>query len=312
MAKTYLQIVNEAVDEAKVSVDALTSVNFASPPRTQLYDRFKRWVNLAYQELLQDRKDWHFRTERANVNIWPRLHLSGLSYVPAIGDVLEGASSGVRFTVKAVHAHEDVEVDTTVEHTVSVDFAVPSERANLILRENINRVSPSPSSAVGYLKAWGRYDFRSLVTQLEKVNIDTVMFHDLDGFSRKVIPLTTSQWPVDYSMYPWNGDYPLYMAESSQGSYDLYPMPMGECRLSFDFTRSIPTMVNYNDVPLGLPEEYHEYLVWKAVEEFADFDGNGKLYTRARKRTEKYRNYMERDEMPAINVAGWNGAIKRG
>lgn len=317
-SKTFIQIVNEAVDEAKVSVDPLTSGNFASPPRTQMYDRFKRWVNVAYRELLMDRKEWQFRNERATVSVWPRLHLSGLTYVPSVGDVLETDSSGVRFTVKAVHSHEDVEQDTTVEHTVSVEFAVPEQRSNLILRENINRISPTAATNVGYVKGWGTYDFRPMVPYLESININSVTLHQTvanattsGAQAYPVTPVTREQWLPEYDSYPWNGEFPNYIVQTSQGTYDLYPRPDGEYLLSFDFTRTIPTLVNHDDTPFGLPEEYHEYLVWKAVEEYADYDGNPKLFARARKHTEKYRNYLERDQMPEINIKGW-GVVKSG
>src|SRR6476620_6324257 len=126
-----MELVNNAVIESKVTLDVLTSANFATPPRTVMYNNFKRWVNMAYRELMMKRKEWYFRNERATVSVMPRLHLAGLNYIPSVNDVLEGVSSGVRFTVKAVHAHEDVEQDSTVEYTVSVSFADGSTPENL-------------------------------------------------------------------------------------------------------------------------------------------------------------------------------------
>ena len=318
-SKTFLELVNEAVDEAKISVDPLTSANFASPPRTSMYARIKRWVNVAYRELLMDRKEWQFRKERATLSIEPRLHLAGVTVAPIVGNVLKGESSEVEFTVTGVYTHEDIERDSDTEYTVSVSFSDTYDPSNLVVREDIVAVSSIPGWT-GYLKGWGHYSFREQVTSLESIDPDTVMVREIveapetedDLRFTKVNYLTREQWLPEWELYPFTGERPMYITETNQGTYDVYPKPNGECLLTFEFTRTIPTLTNYDDTPEGIPEEYHDYLVWKAVEEYADFDGNPKLFARARKHTERYRNYLERDYMPDIGIKGWDGVIKRG
>lgn len=301
MSKTFLELVNEAIDESKVSLDALTSSNFASPPRTVMYARFKRWVNNAYKELFLARNEWYFRKERATLTVWPRLHLAGLSAIPAVGNVLVGDSSGVTFTIKEVHTFEDVEVATDEERTFSVDFDDDSDPSNLILRETFT--NSTTSVAAGYLKGWGRYDFRSDVTQLDTIDPDSVRVFNYPGdessLSTAGYPVSYipwDKWDMGYELSPWGGDYPLYITETPQGTYDFYPKPPDRLVLAFDFSRKIPQMSAYNDIPSGLPEEYHDYLIWKAVEEYADFDNNPRLYSRAQKKTRDYWNWMDRDQ----------------
>lgn len=304
-SKTFLEMVNEAVDESKVSLDPLTSANFANPPRSAMYNRFKRWVNMAYRELMLRRKEFHFRTERATVNIQPRLHLSGLSYIPSTGDVLQGADSGVRFTVVDVHTTEDVEQDSTLEFTVSVQFDGTVTPQHLVLKENINRISPLPENSVGHFKGWGRYDFRALVNQLSSININTLVAQGEAGSTYPIKPVTAEEWANFYANQTPSLSRPLYVVETSQGTYDFHPRPDKQYTLAFEFTRSIPQLVLHSDTPDGLPEEYHDYLVWRAVQEFADFDTQQALYLRARKHVEEYLMWIDRDEkqVPTIGVS---------
>src|SRR5688572_9729936 len=93
--KTFLELVNGAISEAKATLDPLTSANFADPPRTMLYNKFKEWVNRAYKELLLDRNEWFFQKERTVTSIGPRIHVvaKNVSYVPLVGDTLRGQTS---------------------------------------------------------------------------------------------------------------------------------------------------------------------------------------------------------------------------
>ena len=116
LARTYLQLVNDAISEAKVSLDPLTSGNFASPPNHEMYSKFKTWVNRAYQYIVTDNDQWQFRKERAVVTIYPRLQLRLSGATPlSPGDVIECDTSGVTFEILDIHTVEDVELDTALE-----------------------------------------------------------------------------------------------------------------------------------------------------------------------------------------------------
>lgn len=309
---TFLELVNDALDESKITLDPLTAGNFASPPRTTMYNRFKRWMNVAYKELFMHLNEWYFRKERTSIAVWPRLHLSGLTTIPSAGDVLTGDSSGVIFTIRDIHTFEDVEQDATTERTFSVEFDDDSDPATLILRETFT-CNPTVGSdyAAGYLKAYGRYDFRSDVSNLDNIDPNSVrVFNDpddteptLDNQGSYVTYIPYEKWNLDYELKPFAGDYPLYITESPQGTYDLFPKPSRKFYLAFDYNRSIPELDTYDDVPEGIPAEYHDYLLWKTVEEYADFDNNKILYARARKHTNKYEVWLHRDQKPEVKFA---------
>lgn len=315
--KTYLQLVNEAMAEAKVSVDPLTSVDFATNDSHLLYGRFRNWVNQAYEELFMDRREWLFRKERAVVTIYPRVYLGGLTYTPAAGDVLEGTSSGTIMTVQDVHTFEEAEQNAASEATLSVTFDDDTSPRNLIMRETFNRTSPTSATDVSFLIGPGRYDFADEVTGLESIDYDTVRSHyavaDATGSNEQVVrPLAWTKWQSEYDAFPWANGLPQYVSETLQGSYALYPQPDGEALLSFEYTQGVQLMSAHGDVPSALPARYHSYLMWKAVEKFADWDGNPKLWAYARKHSEQYRNWLELHEAPEVGIVGWNGVVKRG
>lgn len=310
MAQTFLSLVNTALDESKVQLDPLTALNFADPPRTVMYNRFKRWINMAYRELFLARNEWYFRKERATLSVRPRIHLAGLTSIPEVGDVLTGDSSGVIFTVKEVHDFEDIEGDSDTERTVSVEFSSDSDPSNLIFRETF---TGDDSNAYGYLKGLGRYDFKAAVENLQEIDPLTIRIFDtptnavsdpiIAREGAPVVLLPWEKWQNEYEIHPWSGDYPYIISETPMGTYDLYPKPSREYILSFDFTRKAPEMEAYDDVPVALPEEYHDYLIWRAVEEFADFDQNPRLFARAQKHTRNYWNWMDRDQKQEVRFA---------
>jgi hypothetical protein len=306
-AKTFLELVNRALLESKVTLDPLTSVNFAAPSGSIMYDHFKTWVNTAYEELALARPDWHFQQERATVPVYPRLQLAGLSGTITAGDVQEGATSGVRFTVVAVHTFEDVE-PAGGEVTVSVDYTDPTKASDLILLEQFNEITPTPTSNVAYLKGWGFYDFRNLIPDVKYIVQDSVTLNrtvadalaDDDNHSYPVVLLPWDKFNTAYP-YRWVDNYfgvSQAIAQTPQGSFELYPRIDKAYLLSFDYTRVHTPMVLFSDTPSVMPDQYHLYIMWKAVLEYADFDGNGKLFNRATKHINEYRYWLERDEMP--------------
>lgn len=310
---TYLEIVNTAIAESKVSLDPLTSVNFASPPRTVLYNHFKRWADSAYRELFMKRPEWEYRSERAAIEIWPRLHLSGLTYTPAVGDELVGTSSGIIFTVKAVHVYEDVEEDATVERTVSVEFDETSDPSNLIIMEVIDRVLPTAASSVGYIKAVGRYNFADAVTNLEEIDPHDITLSyppsDAGEFGNELHKLTylpKSEWKPQYTEFPWTSGYahPQFITEERDGNYDFYPKPLRNYIISFEFARKTTPLVEWDDSPEAIPSQYHDYIMWRTVQEYADWNQDSQLFLRAKKHVDEYLYWLDRDSKQKPSVIG--------
>lgn len=313
--KTYMELVNDAIDECKVSLDPLTSLTFASPPRTVLYNLFKKWVNRAYRDILIDRNEWFFRKERTTVTIYPRLQvlLSGPGAL-APGDVLEGASSGVQFEIIAVHASEDVELDILTEYTLSVEYSGdPSDADNLILNEQFDRIAPTTDAGLGVIKGRGRYSFIELVPQMDELDQDSVYIQpsvasavspspgDLQ-YAPRVQILPYDRWVDRYDSFITPTGRPLYMVRTDDGLWDFYPRPNTAYDVSFSYTQDTSSMVNYDDTPVLIDPMYDEKIMWGAIMSYADWDRQGQLYARAKKAYDKWDFLMRRDSLPTITL----------
>lgn len=297
-----MQLVNEAIDEAKVTLDPLTSANFATPPRTVMYNRFKNWVNRGYKELVNIRKEWQFRSERATVTVYPRLLMAGFTAPPLVGELWEGVSSGVRFYVREVQTFEDVEDDGTQDYTLGVEFVDGSQPTNLILREDVVHFNVPDKFA--YLKGAGRYSFKNMVTGLQDIDPDTVTVSHFPtdseaGETSQVFHIPYEKWAVEYGHREWDLGVPEFITETPQGTYALYPHPDEAMILSFDFYRKARQMTLYSDTMIDIPEEFEDYVLWAAVMEYADFDNNIKVGARAKKKMEQYLYWLERDHLEA-------------
>lgn len=313
--KTYMELVNDAIDECKVSLDPLTSLNFASPPRTLLYNLFKKWTNRAYRDILIDRNEWYFRKERATVTVYPRLQLllPGPGVVLA-GDVLEGVSSGVQFEIVAVHATEDVELSALTEYTVSVEYlGEPSYADNLILNEEFDRIAPSPDASLGTIKGRGRYSFHELVTGFDELDEHSV-------YIQPSVASATSPYPGDLQPAPalivlpvenWAGRFdafnapsgrPGYIVRTDDGLYDFYPRPNLPYDVSFSYTQDASSMTLYNDTPNLLDPMYDEKIMWGTIMAYADWDKQGQLFARAKKAYDRWDYLMRRDSLPTITL----------
>jgi hypothetical protein len=301
--KDYLTLVNDAISEAKVTLDPLTAANFDNPPRTILYNKFKEWVNRAYKELLIRRNEWHFRTERAVVNIYPRLHLSNITYTPAIGDELESVETGEQFKILEIHSFEDVEQDAITEATFSVELLNNTRIEDLRPLEVIDQTFPASTASVATVKGMGYYDFTALIPEVEKPDMYKMKVWHITDDIKNAAPLIFvpwNDWANQFGLLEWDQGEPLYVTQTPEGSLAFYPHPDQRYVLGFEFTRGPSLMVLPTDTPEAIPERYEDYIMWKAVYEFADYDQNTRLFSRANKHVEEYLYWLERDELPVI------------
>lgn len=321
-AKTYMELVNRTIDECKITLDPLTSANFDDPPRTAMYNRIKRWVVDAYEELMTTRNEWFSRVERANIDLYPRIHLTDCIVSPLVGYTYRGSTSLVEFTVRAVWGHEDVEGDIITEYTVDVEFADDANYTDMFVTESLDIISPAPTAGAARVKGQGYYDFSAMVPSLEHITENSMRlypavpdeptpFNQFDaglGYLPKTgSPVYYIAWDDFWSKrnniaHVYGSATPYYMTRTSLGSYVLLPALDRKVLASFEYTRVITPMVEWDDTPEALPEKYHLYLVWRAARSFADFDGNGRLFSRVKKEEDKYLMWMERDESPEVTM----------
>lgn len=310
---TYLELVNRAILEAKVTLDPLTAANFADPPRTRLYNDFKRWVADAYSDLLITRNEWHFTQERQLATIGPRIFITGLSYTPSPGDVLQGQKSQFQVTVLAVHTFEDDELKTP--NTFTLDIALPDGKriADFAVGETLDQITPTPTVGVATMDGPGFYNLIDGYPDVAAINKWDIQIFDHPDYitapgtnqpsGRTLVCVPWQTWVAEYAQWNNTGNIPYYVTQTPQGTYDFYPHPDKNYLVQIEYTRGPSPLVAWDDVPVGVPERVQDIITWMAIESFADFDSNTRLFARANKRVEFYNNILERDEMATVGFA---------
>lgn len=307
--KTYLQLVNDAMAECKVTIQPLDSTTFPSATGTMLYNLFKTWTNRAYRDILISRDEWNYRVERASVLVYPRLQVRmSAANVVNINDVLIGDSSGVSFKVLDIHSAEDVELDTAAEYTLSVDYVDGETTAsNLIFNETFSRTSPSPASAIGSVKGRGVYDFHELVPYVYEVDDGSFYMQNYPLTSdapRRLVEITYDRSPVwgisAFDTFSASMGTTEYVFRTPDGKYDFYPRINTPRQVSFSYSQEIKLMSLYNDTPVLIDEKYDDLIMWKTIAYYADWDERGKLYARANKEIKRWNFLMDKNELPVV------------
>lgn len=316
-AMTYLDLLNAAITESKVTLDPLDATSWANPPRTVMYNNFKRWINSAYTELFHHDEDWYFRKGRLNFTVYPRLQLYGVASTIAVGDHLVGQQSGVGFTIQEIKTFELAPDSTTSEVTVGVLFDSPKS-ASVVFGEGLNRDTPTAYTSIASVKGIGFYDLRNEVAYVEMIDKETVRAFPIPGstysypyytYPNKLagLPMQVVRYDdfnPNYSQAVWADGIPNQVMEMPNGYYQFIPQPLNPFMIQFDYTKRIVPLVNATDIPSALPEQYHPYLYWQAVSEYSDFDRNAAVFARAQKHLQKYDFWLFRDQqkIPAFKL----------
>lgn len=307
--KTFLQLVNDAMAECKVTLQPLDSTTFASPTGTMLYGLFKTWTNRAYRDILISRDEWNYRVERASVLLYPRLQLrmAGMNVVN-VNDILVGDSSGIPFRIIDIHTSEDVELDATTEYTVSVEYIDGQATAsNVIFNETFSRTSPSPAASIGSLKGRGVYDLSELVPYIYEVDSGSFYMQDYPLTSenpRRLVEITYDRSPVwgvsAFETFSSSMGTTEYVFKTPDGKFDFYPRINSPRQVSFSYSQEIQLMSAYNDVPILIDEKYDDLIMWLAISYYADWDERAKLFSRANKQIKRWNYLMDKNELPTI------------
>lgn len=309
---TFLDLVNDVIAESKQALDPLTSATFAAPPRTVLYTRMKGWVRQSYVDLLEERREWFFSSERGVVTIQPRLHLAQLAggYTPAVGDELVGEISGSTMEITEVLPVDEGR-EAGNERTVSVVYTDDSRGDNLDQWEKFTAVrGATVFASAGRIENRGTYDFSHYLPTLDTINQNSVSIkRSVDdpeftgGTSSEMLPLRYIDWPQFYARYRnfySNAGTPSYVSRGPDGYLDFYPRPDGLYDVAFEYEQKPNDLILWSDTPLLLPDKHHKLLVWKTLIELADFNNDRALFARANKKYQERLGWLMRDYLPEM------------
>lgn len=303
---TFLELTNEAIKQAKVTLDPLTAANFSDPPRTRLYSDFKSWINDAYEELFLMPNNWQFKTARANVVVDPAVYVENVSGVLSAGDVLVGEDSNVSMTIVRTSTHESASNTLGEELTLYVSYDDPHTNQGLLqLGENLLLAGVAVATYAGV----GTYDFASEIAGMEQLNINTLVMNKYPNDTYNGGYYTGH--PVRFVKMDPNHPLPMVasqwahvLTETPEGFYQFYPYLQERMLLSFSYSQTPVPMELAIDTPVYLPPRYHMYLVWKVVMEYADYDNKADVFRRAQKHHDRYENTLYADELEMPTLGG--------
>jgi hypothetical protein len=286
----YLELVNEATKEAGVELDALTQANFASPPGSKMYSRFKTWISDTWRELQTKGKESYFSSAVVVTSLRPRVRVYNLAatttvigkqYYNATDDVIsviaEGPSVSGDKLLGSYTGFLDIGADT--------DFSVLELGSDWI--EDTLDINPNSFKVGGFVG----YSIAELDSTLQALTSKPIILR-IEGQDFTVQFVEWKSW-----MNELKGEYgtPRLYTTSPDGYLYFYP------NLGFDTTllaygnQKPQTLFAYSDVPTRLPESQHRAIVLGAVMKYANYERDSRLWSTANREFGEYSTMINRD-----------------
>lgn len=302
----YLELVNGAIRESGQDLDLLTPATFPSPI-DPYHDRWKRWVNQAYKDILNERKEWLSLNRKALSTIYPRIRVDQglrLPTQPPVGSTFVGQQTGAEIEVLNVWNLAGSWALGTAEAFFDLTSFAP-QSDNILFGDVYNELTPNPLNLnVFRIKGWGRYNLTEIAPDYKELRNNTILIRDPDHTSNSSMnPVTYVPWEIwNHPLDVFDGrGRPDFFTESPDGYLDFWPRPDKPYLITFYYIPRVLDLINALDVPEAIPEEYHDAILWRAVMYYADFDHQQTVYLRARNRFLTLKKRLERDNMPPVS-----------
>jgi hypothetical protein len=285
-------------------------------------------VAQAYEDIQTDRRDWEFMQATGVTLCSPKMEVYGayssgglitdfslaeLSLHNAANDTVITASSLVP-TYSTDTLTNALVAAGTAEGTLNFTYAA-WDKPFLIEPGDIL----TDGTAQCAFQRWGRYDLsqpivslRNTSADIAELKLDSLAAQDVQtaaGQSYSSVSRQKLQY-VEYSDWlryaydrPEYAGKPLYFTLSNDGRIEFYPPLDNTYNISFEYTRTPQTLSLHGDTPTYLPARFHNAIAWRAVMYWAEYEGNGQQYNRAKARYAKFETEMIRDLLPTVKVS---------
>lgn len=297
---SYLDLVNKVVYEGASEMDALSidTWNSAEAGRRN-YPRFKRNVADAWKMIQMARLQWEFNDVSVSTIVSPRLKIAdgNRAAAPAVGSVFEGMESGFRFTVTKVVPIAGSWVDGDAE--AQIEFVSYTNTDRPRMGESFKEISPIPANGVFTFLQRGSYDFREINPFMREIMWDTIVAQQGTNSPNPLVYVPWDNWLYMQNDYTGNSTTsPSYVSQDYQGNVVFYPQSLKQFRTTFVASTAPQILTQPDDVPANMPEEFHDWIAWEALDSMARFDKNPDLLAYSSKWTTFYRNRAEVQLMP--------------
>lgn len=167
------------------------------------------------------------------------------------------------------------------------------------------------SSSKAHIHSWGSFDWNEelfpddYAEYVKKVNTSSYKIlrtsYPEAGYA-EVLPCVPWQSYLDQmdSAQTATSD-PAFITEDSQGRWRLWPHPKERVTLTFDYARTPQILEAFDDVPLNLPEEYEDIIMWKALILYGEYDEQQSVIKRATKNYMDLKYRFEKNKRPVFN-----------
>jgi len=295
----YLELVNEAVKEAGVELDPLTAADFASPSGAKMYDRFKSWVALAWQDIQTDNKEWFFSNVAVVNNLRPRIRVKSALYPSGAGFAGKQFYNG-NVLIEIVDDGHFITGDNSLgTGELFLDINPTQDLSKVMSNMEFVEDTLDPNPASFRISVGPGY----AVTEIDD-RIDAIVKKDV------TLLISNTEFPIKY--VPWKNwhfdlknEYgrPRQYTVSPEGFLHFYPNLKDNAVISA-YANLLPQILTaYSDTPRGLAPKFHQAIYWKAVASYANYDKDNGLWQQANRNYMKMMTYMDRDLSTAPRFA---------
>lgn len=302
---TYLQLCNKVINEGGFEQNELTDLSWGQPEAgRRMYPRVKRAVASAWEDIQMSRNEWEFNNKEITTLIYPRFLVDGIvsalpSSGPAPGVVYRGVESGLELTV--VNVLQGPESDSFY-----IDFVSDGSHNRAAFGETFEELSPNPGDSSFEYVGRGAYRLRDLDVFMREPRWDTFV-----GYQERStpIPITFIPWKnwlyKEMSYTTTTRSAPTFVSQDYKGDITFYPQTLSPFNVNFIYPTGPQILTDWDDVPSPtlLPEEYHDWIAWKALSSIARYDKNPDLMAWADGKVDFYKKRAERNLMP---IPSWS------
>lgn len=299
----YIDLVNQVIRESGNELNELTPASWGTTGVGQrLYPRLKNYVRQAWKSIQMERDQWEFNNAEVFTQVWPRFKFrQGSGAAPPIpGAEFVGQDSGMRIKFRSLIVDEGDWVDNEASGQIEFEYVNGNTRINL----GEWFLEDGGTGEFVYLER-GSYDFGLTEPELSEIRWDTLVGNHIGNAPQPVMYIPWENW--FYQSYSYNvgtRTSPTWASQDFEGNVVFYPQTLEPFNFHFIYTAVPQELMDYDDEPARIPEQYHEWIAWEALLLLATYDKNTLLAAHASRNATPFRRRAEKNLMPLIS---WRG-----
>lgn len=311
---TFLELVQKAMSEAGITqTDAVPN---SLQNLTGLAAKFKVWTHDAWEDVKIENDQDEFVRAWFSATVNPRFYFdlpsAGLEQVFA-GDTLIGQYSGCTFVVtNIIVVNGGLWVDGTAQGQIEFSNAtgVPMDSEPLLIQGTSN-------VGLRWIK-WGDYRLDdqtemgvNYISNLEDVWWQTLKIADnasnpSPNIQERALPfIDYSQWSQCFDVNVITLGTPRFVTETPDDGTRIafFPPCDRPYRLSGYYYKTVPELIEDDDVPEGLKSLYHPMIAWRALRYYAEYEQQAGILAQATRRYLSFKKKLDREcELPVVMV----------